>query len=345
MTVTDESPPGLDLHRLSAHLRGNLADPPKAALRAELFAGGKSNLTYAVTDGYREWVVRRAPLGHVLATAHDVAREYHVMSALAATRIPVPRTFLLCTDPDVVGAPFCVMERVSGVAYRTAAELAGLGAARTKSIVLALVDQLAALHAVDPLAAGLANFGRPAGFLARQLERWRRQFESSRTGDRPGAQELHAGLDAARPADARPAIVHGDYRLDNVLFGADDDRIRAILDWEMSTIGDPLTDVALLVSRNRDTAGDVDSRFFDATSAAGFPGTSEMVERYASRSGRDVSGLAWYLALAHYKRAAILEGIHYRYLQHQTVGPDFERVGSMVEPTIQAGLRALAEMR
>lgn len=345
MTVTDEASPGLDLHRLAAHLRANLADPPTAALRAELLPGGKSNLTYAVTDGLREWVVRRAPLGHVLATAHDVAREYRVMSALATTSVPVPRTFLLCTDPDVVGAPFCVMERVSGVAYRTAAELAGVGAERTKSIVLTLIDQLAALHAVDPLAAGLGNFGRPAGFLARQLERWRRQLESSYTGDRPGLDDLHAGLAAARPADAPPTIVHGDYRLDNVLFDADDDHVRAVLDWEMSTLGDPLTDVAMLMSRNRDAVGDVDSRIFDATSAAGFPGTSEMVARYASRSGRDVSGLAWYLALAHYKRAAILEGIHYRYLQHQTVGPDFERVGSMVGPTIQAGLRALAEMR
>lgn len=239
-------PPGLDPERLRAHLdraRPGLVSGP---LRARLIEGGRSNLTYVVTDGTGQWVVRRPPLGHVLATAHDMKREHRVISALHPTAVPVPEPVLLCEDESVLGSPFYVMEYVAGTPYRTAEQLAPLGPERTRAAVLSLVDTLVELHAVDPESVGLGDFGRPEGFLDRQLRRWGKQLDASRNRPLGGIDELHAALGRDLPASPAPTVVHGDYRLDNVLIG-DDDRINAVLDWEMSTLGDPLTDLGLLV--------------------------------------------------------------------------------------------------
>ncbi|MGC3863911.1 phosphotransferase family protein [Micromonospora chersina] len=333
-------PPGLDLARLAGWFASSV--PGAAGLStARLIAGGKSNLTYEVGDGRTTWIVRRPPLGHVLSTAHDMAREYRVMSALHATDVPVPATYALCADAGVLGAPFYVMERVTGTAYRQAAELERLGPERTRAISTRLVDTLATLHAVDPAAVGLADFGRPEGFLARQVRRWRKQLDASYCRDLPAADELYARLAADVPADPAPGIVHGDYRLDNVLVD-DGDRLAAVIDWEMATLGDPLTDLALLVLYQR-LGRIVGAAVAEASSAPGFLTEDEILDRYATARGRALPPLGFHLGLAAFKLAVILEGIHVRHLRGQTVGAGFAHVGEVTELLLDAGLTYLKE--
>ncbi|MGR3873656.1 phosphotransferase family protein [Streptomyces graminifolii] len=339
--MSPDHPPGLDLDRLRGLLDREQPGLVTGALSGRLIEGGRSNLTYAVTDGTEKWVVRRPPLGHVLATAHDMKREHRVISALHPTSVPVPRPVLLCEDDEVLGAPFYVMEFVEGTPYRTAGELLPLGPERTRGAVLELVDTLVELHAVDPAEVGLADFGRPEGFLDRQLRRWGKQLDASRNRDLAGVEELHAALGHRLPTSPAPAVVHGDYRLDNVLIG-EDDKIKAILDWEMSTLGDPLTDLGLLVMYSMPL--DLPNSPISTTaSAPGHPTPAELIERYAARSGRDVSSVSWYTAFAWFKLAVILEGIHYRYTLGQTVGPGFDRIGELVPVFIEHGLTTLQE--
>ncbi|MFE6688742.1 phosphotransferase family protein [Streptomyces sp. NPDC057743] len=339
--ATGAAPPGLDLARLREHLDRERPGLVSGPLRAELIEGGRSNLTYRVTDGAAWWVVRRPPLGHVLATAHDMRREHRVISALHGTAVPVPEALLLCEDEAVIGAPFYVMELVAGVPYRSAAQLAPLGPERTRAVVLSLVDTLVALHAVDPQAAQLADFGRPDGFLERQLRRWGKQLAASKNRDLPGIDALHEALGRALPTSPAPTVVHGDYRLDNVLVG-ENDAINAVLDWEMSTLGDPLTDLGLLAMYCTDL-GLPQSPVSTTSGAPGHPDPDELIARYAERSGRDVSGIAWYAAFAWFKLAVILEGIHYRYTLGQTVGAGFDRIGELVPVFIDRGLTTLKE--
>jgi aminoglycoside phosphotransferase (APT) family kinase protein len=339
--MSPDHPPGLDLDRLHGLLERELPGLVHGPLTGRLIEGGRSNLTYAVSDGTARWVVRRPPLGHVLATAHDMRREHRVISALHPTRVPVPAPVLLCEDAEVLGAPFYVMEFVEGTPYRTADQLAGLGAERTREAVLSLVDTLVGLHSVDPAEVGLTDFGRPEGFLDRQLRRWGKQLDASRNRDLAGVDELHAALGRHLPASATPTIVHGDYRLDNVLIGAGD-KIEAILDWEMSTLGDPLTDLGLLVMYST-PLGMADSPVSTTAGAAGHPSPAELIERYAARSGRDVTAVSWYTAFAWFKLAVILEGIHYRYTLGRTVGHGFDRIGDLVPVFIEHGLTTLQE--
>ncbi len=334
--------PGLDLAAFGAYFAAAYPNEIRGPLSATVLAGGKSNLTYEVTDGRAHWVVRRPPLGHVLATAHDMGREYRVVSALAGTPVPVPATYLLCTDPSVIGAPFYVMEKVAGTPYRTADQLEAIGAERTRVICWRMLDTLADLHAVDPATVGLADFGKPQGFLARQVRRWKQQLDASRSRDLAGADELHAALEAHIPAESDVAIVHGDYRLDNLLIG-DGDRITAVLDWEMATLGDPLADVALLLAYQGLAHLGTGDAVADAAMAPGFPAAGEIIGSYASRSGRDLSNLSFHLALGYFKIAVICEGIHYRYTQGQTLGDGFGTIGAATEPLIQSGLATLKE--
>ncbi|MCQ4041775.1 phosphotransferase family protein [Streptantibioticus rubrisoli] len=338
MTTTD-NPPGLDLERLRTYVDRERPGLVSGPLTGRLIEGGRSNLTYAVTDGSSRWVVRRPPLGHVLATAHDMGREFTVLAGLYPTPVPVPRPLLLCRDETVIGAPFYVMEHVDGVPYRTAGQLAGIGPERTREVVLGLVDTLVDLHAVDPAAAGLADFGRPEGFLERQLRRWDKQLAASRNRELPGIDALRDRLGARLPISGPPTVVHGDYRLDNVLVGPDD-RIRAVLDWEMSTLGDPLTDLGLLVMYS-ERLPVADSPVATTAGAPGHPEPAELVARYAERSGRDASTVGWYTAFAYFKLAVILEGIHYRFTLGQTVGAGFDRIGTLVPAFIDRGLNIL----
>ncbi|MEU7577489.1 phosphotransferase family protein [Streptomyces sp. NPDC041068] len=337
--MSSDHPPGLDLDQLRGHLDRERPGLVGGPLTARLIEGGRSNLTYAVTDGASRWVVRRPPLGHVLATAHDMKREHRVIEALHPTAVPVPTPVILCEDDSVLGAPFYVMEFVEGTPYRTAEELAPLGPERTRGAVLGLVDTLVDLHAVAPAAVGLGDFGRPEGFLDRQLRRWGKQLDASRNRDLAGIDELHSALGRALPPSPAPTVVHGDYRLDNVLIG-DDDRIKAVLDWEMSTLGDPLTDLGLLVMYSAKLEVP-DSPVSTTAGAPGHPDPAELIERYAARSGRDVSAVSWYTAFAWFKLAVILEGIHYRYTLGQTVGAGFDRIGELVPVFIEHGLTTL----
>jgi aminoglycoside phosphotransferase (APT) family kinase protein len=288
-------------------------------------------------------VVRRPPLGHVLATAHDMAREYRVITALRDTDVPVPRSYALCTDPDVLGAPFYVMSTVDGVAYRTADQLGAVGPARARAIAERMVGTLALLHAVVPAEVGLADFGRPEGFLARQVRRWKKQLDASRSRPIAGIDELHALLAANPPDGTPPAIVHGDYRLDNAIVD-DGGRIAAVLDWEMATLGDPLADLGLLcVYWAQYEATGMGALTSAVSTDGGFPSTDALVERYAQRSGLGVDSLPWYVAFGYFKLAVIAEGIHYRFLSGQTVGSGFESIGEMVPALVQRGLGTLRD--
>jgi aminoglycoside phosphotransferase (APT) family kinase protein len=348
---TDADPAGLDLGRLHAYLRRERPELAGARPTATLIAGGRSNLTYLVRVGDREFVLRRPPLGHVLATAHDMGREFRVISALAPTDVPVPQTLLLCADDAVLGAPFYLMSRVEGVVYRHRAQTDPLGAADRRALADAMMDTLAALHRVDPAAVGLADFGRPEGFLERQVRRWSKQLDASRSRPLPGLDALRDALAASVPAGGGAAaarIVHGDYRLDNLMCAPDAPAVRAVLDWEMATLGDPLTDLGLLLTywdvlggANAGVAAGVVSDGLGP--AAGFPTGADLIARYASRSDVDVGPLHWHVALGCFKLAVIAEGIHYRYTLGQTVGAGFERFGQMADPLVAHALGALKE--
>ncbi|MBU2662833.1 phosphotransferase family protein [Actinoplanes bogorensis] len=325
---------GLDLARLQAYLKSG-------ELTGRMFAGGRSNLTYAITDGDQRWVLRRPPLGHVLPTAHDMAREHRVLEALSKAGFPAPRPVLMCTDPDVIGAPFYLMEHVDGTIYRDVAALEALGPDAMRTLTLSLVDTLADLHALDPAAIGLADFGRPEGFNQRQVSRWKKQLDASRSRDVAGIDELHARLAVDIPAGGPGTVVHGDFRLDNVLIG-DELQVNAVLDWEMSTLGDPLSDVALMfVYADLPLNVGAGGRPTAPLRVPGHPSLTELGARYAERSRRDVSDLHWYVGFAAFKLAVILEGVHYRYVQGQTVGGGFESIGQMVGPLVMRGHEAL----
>jgi aminoglycoside phosphotransferase (APT) family kinase protein len=326
--------PGLDLEALAAHLG-------RGPLSGELVAGGRSNLTYLVCDERRSWIVRRPPLGHVLATAHDMAREYRVMTALADTDVPVPQTYSLCEDESVIGAPFYVMQNVVGDVYRTAATAAELGLPRLTAAAGELGRVLARLHSTEPAAVGLADFGRPEGYLARQLARWSKQLAASRSRELPGIDELRDRLADELPTSPRAAIVHGDYRLDNVIFGRDD-RIAAVVDWEMATLGDPLTDIgALLLYWEMLVSGQ--GMFGAVPPGAEFPRREVLLEQYAAAGGAELDQLRWYVAFATFKLAVISEGIHYRFRAGQTVGAGFERIGEAVPVLVERGHTILSE--
>ncbi|MFE4516940.1 phosphotransferase family protein [Kitasatospora sp. NPDC056783] len=341
MAETPVDPPGLDLARLRSHLARELPDTLHGPLRADLIEGGRSNLTYVLTDGASRWVLRRPPLGHVLATAHDMGREYRVMTALRDTGVPVPRTLLLDPTEDTLGAPWYLMEYVPGTAHRDSAPLAALGEPRVRALGDRLVETLATLHRIDPADVGLADFGHPDGYLERQLRRWSKQLAASRSRDLPDLDRLHALLAERLPDSPAPALVHGDYRLDNVLVD-DRDAITAVLDWEMSTLGDPLTDIGLLVMYT-ELAGVGGGIIPSAMTAPGFPKADEIVARYAELTGRQAADLDWYVAFASFKLAAVAEGIHFRFQQGRTLGAGFDRAGEMAPILARHGLGTLKE--
>ena len=335
-------PEGVDLERLRPWFAEHVEGADGSPLTAELIAGGRSNLTYAIsTTGpdVRRWVLRRPPLGHVVATAHDMGREARVLSGLAGTDVPVPRVYATCEDPEVNGAPFYVMELVEGQILRTAEDMAVLTPDDARRCSHELVDVLVRLHAVDFDAVGLGEFGRPDGFLARNVARWGKQWEANKTRDVPEIDDLAQRLARALPASGPPTIVHGDYRLDNTMLAPDDPgTVVAVLDWEMSTLGDPLTDLALfLVYWGVDSGPSVGSGAGIA-SVDGFISRDEIVARYAEQSGRAVDHLDFYIVFAMYKLAVILEGINVRFLMGKTLGEGFGAVGTQVQELVDAAL-------
>jgi aminoglycoside phosphotransferase (APT) family kinase protein len=340
--------PGLDVAGLTAWLRRAHPDLVGGDLTAEVIPGGKSNLTYRIEGAGIPLVLRRPPLGHVLASAHDMRREHRVISALQGTPVPVPRAIDLVDDTasaEVTGTVFFVMEFVDGTVMSRPRQNAAFSGSALRAVSLQLADVLAELHAVDPQAVALEDFGRGDGFLDRQLRTWRRQYDASRSRDLPTLDRLQDSLAERMPASARTTLVHGDYRLDNAIIAGSGDAatIAAILDWEMSTIGDPLVDLGMFglywnVAALPGAAGALPSA---VDAGAGYPGFDELVDTYAARAGIPVPDLSWYGAFAAYKLGVIAEGIHFRFSRGETVGAGFDRIGALVEPIAGEGLRQL----
>jgi aminoglycoside phosphotransferase (APT) family kinase protein len=333
--------PGIDVPTLTRWLDAERPGLRQGELSGEVIAGGKSNLTYRITDGSSTWALRRPPLGHVLATAHDMAREYRVISALGPTDVPVPETVALCTDPDVMGATFYLMSFVDGVVLDKPGTLANLTPELAARSCTLLIDTLVRLHDVDPDSVGLHDFGRPEGFLVRQVKRWYQQWQANETERRDILPELLDRLTSTIPQQSRAGIVHGDYRLTNVMFGRDLDSIAAVVDWEMATLGDPLTDLGLLVVY-QSLSADADFVMPRMSPDHGFLTADEMVARYDAHAGRDLADLDWYVAFGYFKLAVIAEGIHHRYVDGQTVGEGFAHFGPAVGGLLDTALLSLA---
>ena len=299
------------------------------SIAIERHMAGHSNETFFIRMGKREWVLRRPPRGAFLPTAHDVGREYRVLSALEGTAVRAPRPILMCEETSVIGAPFYLMERVDGVVIRNAlppAFASNVGA--RAALGMELVDALAELHVVDWEAVGLKGFGKPEGYLERQIRRWKGQLALTEplTRPLPGLHRVARWLEEHIPSTGEATIVHGDYKLDNVAFSPETPaRLVAIFDWEMSTLGDPLADVGWMLSFWRE-AGDPRELIMDeqtVTGLAGFQPRDELVARYQERSGRQVHDLTFYVVLAVWKLAVLLEGSYARHLAGLTDDPFF----------------------
>jgi aminoglycoside phosphotransferase (APT) family kinase protein len=337
------SVPGADPRVLGPYLARELGDTRWAEPEVEIVTGGRSNLTYYVSSPAGSVVLRRPPLRAVRPTAHDMTREHRVISALHGTAVPVPRPLLLCTDPDVLGAPFYLMERVDGVIARSSLPDGYAPEPVRPALTDALVDVLADLHDVDPAAVGLTGFGRPDGYLERQLRRWAGEWQALRTGDDLAAVDaLAAELVAKVPQEPSGPVVHGDYRLDNVVLDpADPTRVAAVLDWEMSTLGDPLADLGLLLVYWQPAPGTTVAP--SVTDLPGFPGRSALVNRYASRRDVDVAALPWYVALGCFKLAVVVAGIVVRQRAGAMLDNTDDGLGARIGPLAEAGRAALAD--
>jgi aminoglycoside phosphotransferase (APT) family kinase protein len=343
-----EAPPLVDGDALAAYLDRCLPEGLLGTVVIERHLAGHSNETFFVTAGDREWVLRRPPRGAFLPTAHDVRREYRVLTALADTAVRSPRPVLVCDDHGVIGAPFYLMQRVHGVVIRDSLPASMAGDDEVPGTIgTELVDALAELHAVDWRAVGLEGFGRPEGYLQRQLRRWSGQLALTEPLTRtvPDLHRVTGWLETNLPParSTQATIVHGDYKLDNVVFTDPGATLAAILDWEMSTVGDPLADVGWMLSFWREPGDPVELVMDEqsVTRAPGFPTREELVARYSERSGRDASmdDLLFYLVLAVWKLAVLLEGSYARHLAGATDDPFFEQLAEGV-PALAA--RALA---
>ena len=335
--------PGVDFAALTKWLDSEHPGLRAGPVSGELIAGGKSNLTYRITDGASVWALRRPPLAHVLPSAHDMGREFRVISALGGTDVPVARAIALCPDPEVLGAPFYLMSFVDGVVFDQAERLAAL----TPELATAGVrgaGRHPARAALDRPRQRRPGRLRPS----RRVPRPARSSGGTRSGRRrrrrpgPNSTSWWSALTATMPAQGAPAIVHGDYRLTNVIYRTDVSGIAAVVDWEMATLGDPLADVGLLAVYHRLAA--VSDGVMPAMSPDnGFLSAEQMAARYADGAGRDLSQLDWYIAFGYYKLAVISEGIHYRYLQGKTVGEGFSQMGDRVPQLLDAALGLLAD--
>jgi len=332
-----ESPPGLDLERLLPWFRDNVA--PVTELTATVVGHGRSNITYRVNAGEQAWCLRRPPLSHVQATAHDMGREYRVISALYPTGFPVPRTYAICTDDSVIGAQFYVMEYVDGFIAVDSAEVARrFDEDERRRIGEELIDVLVRLHSVVPEDVGLGDFGKPQGYLERQVRRFSEQLEQIRYRETPEMDELARRLKDSIPGERKPGIVHGDYRLDNAILNADG-KIIAVLDWEMCTLGDSLADMGLLrMYWGGPTSAQIAIGSASVMTLPGFPTWEEAAALYQQKSGTDLGGLDFYTVLAHFKLGVILENMYKRFLGGGTVGAGFEMIGQQAVLLAQRGL-------
>lgn len=339
---------GLDLPALDRYLH-SLGAERDGELRGEFISGGRSNLTFRLHDDKTNWLVRRPPLHGLTPSAHDMAREYKVVAALQDTPVPVARTIALCVDDSVLGAPFQIVEFVAGQVVRRRAQLESLSHTVIDGCVDSLIRVLVELHSVDPNEVGLGDFGRPSGYLDRQVRRWGSQWELVRLPDDirdADVERLRSGLQQTIPQRSRTAVVHGDYRIDNTILDADDPtRVRAVVDWELSTLGDPLSDAALMCVY-RDPALDLIVHAQAAWTSPLLPTADELADRYSLASGLPLAHWEFYTALAYFKLAVIAAGIDFRRrMSDQTHGKgESEHMPEVVAPLISRGLDQLAKL-
>jgi aminoglycoside phosphotransferase (APT) family kinase protein len=336
--MTTEAVPGINLDTLVPWFREHVA--PVERLTAAVIGHGRSNITYRITaeDG-RDWVLRRPPLARVLPTAHDMQREFRVISAMKGTDVPAPEAFAYCEDPAVNERPFYIMSFVDGFIPVVPDEVARrYDEPARRHMGEHLVDVLAALHTLEPEKVGLGDFGKAQGFIARQVKRFTGQLETI-SRDVPEMYELARRLGAWVPDESSAAIVHGDYRLDNCIMNDAGDVI-AVLDWEMATLGDPLADLGMLKMYWGEAAdaGSPSSASTPVIQLPGFPNWEDAKTRYAARSGRSIENLDYYVVLAHFKLAVIVEGINERFKQGGTVGAGFEAMGARATALARGGL-------
>lgn len=336
------SVPGIDLDRVGRWFATNVdgAEPP---LTATLIAGGRSNLTYRVVDASgAAYVLRRPPLGHVLESAHDMGREHRILAAVGPTDVPVAPVLGWCPDPAVNDAPFYVMGFVEGTVLDSENAGAALPADERATIGVDVVDILGRLHALDPDEVGLGDLGRKEDYLGRQLRRWQKQWEAAKQRELPEMEEAHRRLAERRPEQQGASIVHGDYRLGNMIVR--DGAVAAILDWELCTLGDPLADVGYLLNDWAQPGEQPPGEAAAPTAAGGFGTRDEVLARYEAATGRDLGEIDYYRAFQSWRLASIAEGVYARYrlgVMGSSEGFDVELMGSRVAHLAQQALRLL----
>ena len=343
MSIKGINPDGLN-EWFAKHIDG--ATPP---LEFELITGGHSNLTFRVTDSAGErFVLRRPPTGAVIATAHDMGREHRIIAALADTPVPVPPALGLCEDDSVNDAPFYVMRFVDGLVLENhALTRENISEANRGKLGERVVEVLAAIHAVDPDAVGLGDLGRKEAYIPRQLKRWRTQWEKTQTRELAAMEEVYEGLQAQMPEQVGASIVHGDYRIGNMLVTRDGD-IAAVLDWELCTLGDPLADLGFLLNNwaePGETGPAGRGAAMSPTAAGGFLLRDELTARYESLTGRDASRIAYYRAFQYWRLAAIVEGVLARYLKGvMGAEVDTDLFRQQVDALAESAVALLAEL-
>jgi aminoglycoside phosphotransferase (APT) family kinase protein len=332
----------LDLARLEPYLRGHFPEA-HGPLTVKQFPSGHSNLTYSVNLGEKEMVLRRPPFGSKVKSAHDMGREYNVLSRLHSA-YPAPTPLLYCMDDSVIGAPFYLMERVCGVVLRRNLPPGlNLPVPTARRLSESFIDNLSALHALDYIALGLGDLGKPQGYLERQVKGWIERYHGSKTHELPEVERLSAWLREHMPQQSGATIVHNDYKYDNmVLDGSDITHIRAVLDWEMCTLGDPLTDLgtALAYWINADDVPEMQMVRWGPTSIPGSLTRRELAERYAEITGRDLSQIVFYYVFALFKVAVIIQQIYYRYFHGLTKDERFATLGEVTKMLLRVGLMA-----
>jgi aminoglycoside phosphotransferase (APT) family kinase protein len=317
-TFASVSVTGIDVERVTEWLDRH-ADGFGGPYSFDLITGGRSNLTYRVTDAAGAvFVLRRPPMGNVLASAHDMVREYTIISAVGATDVPVPRTIGVCRDPEVNGSPFYVMSHVDGVVLDSPATAAHMSCDQRRHASEHLIDVLADLHAVDVDEVGLGDLAKHDGYVERQVRRWSTQWQKSKTRELPAIDEVGRRLAADLPVQVGVSIAHGDYRFGNCMIDPQAAKITAVLDWELCTLGDPLADVGYLGVYWSDP-GEEQARENDPSGVPGFPTYRELLDRYAARTGRDLSNIGYYVAFSSWRLAVISEGVYARFL-HGAMG-------------------------